>query len=235
MPQTARKYSADYLLRKFTEGAAYPSEKSHYWWRTIFTDEDKRRLFASGEAAWQKDSFLVYKAFYDDAPAGWSFTDKSLYADFFLFCNENANMMMDNLSMSFSLELRPPFLTKRFVEFAFKVPYRFKLKGAATKYCLRKAYEGRLPRHIVAGKKSGLVSPVSQLIQGPLKDAVRDTFAASARLNYFNKPYLDRMLAEHLAGRQDHGYQIYLIFTFMRWHSIFMEGGLPASSIRGAL
>ncbi len=228
LPQTERKYSLDYLLRKFTEGVGYSQQKSHYWWRTIFTDSDKDKLFNGYEPSvdLRRDSFLVYQAYYDEVEKDFDFATQSLYADFFLFCNENANMMVDNLSMAFSLEIRPPFLTKRFVEFAFKVPYRFKLKGNTTKYCLRQAYDKRLPDYITKQKKSGLVSPISQLIRGPLRQLVSDTFADTSDHPYFSKLYLQKILGEHLAGKKDYGFQIYVLFTFMRWYELFLNPGM---------
>ncbi len=225
LPQREYKYSLDYLFRKFVEGAEYSPQKSHYWWRTIFTDEAKKELFA-GHASLSttaSDSFLIYKRYYDEVEKEFSFSAQSLYADFFLFCNENANMMVDNLSMAFSLEVRPPFLTKRFVEFAFNIPYNIKLKGNITKYCLRKAYSKNLSKRIVNSKKSGLVSPVSQLIRGPLKDMIYDTFAGASKYGYLNKPYIDRLLSDHMSGRKNYAFHIYLLFTFMRWHEIFIS------------
>jgi asparagine synthase (glutamine-hydrolysing) len=226
MPQTERKYSVDYLLRKFTEGAGYSAQKSHYWWRTIMTDSDKEMLF-SGPVAEEglQDSFLVYKEYYDEAEQMFDFDTQSLYADFFMFCNENANMMVDNLSMAVSLEIRPPFLTKRFVEFAFSMPYRFKLNGTTTKYCLRRAYASRLPGYIAKQRKTGLVSPISKLIRGQLREMTCDNFAGAGKYPCFNQPYLQRILAEHLSGKRDYGFQIYVLLTFMRWHELFLNPG----------
>lgn len=227
IPQSGRKYSFDYLLRKFTEGADYSPQKSHYWWRTIFTDADKEQLIGGYQPADEllRDSFSIYKTYYDEVEGDFDFNTQSLFADFFLFCNENANMMVDNLSMAFSLEIRPPFLTKRFVEFSFRVPFKYKLKGNTTKYLLRKAYEGRMPDYITRQRKTGLVSPIPQLIRGPLREMISDTFADTSHYPYFNRRFLQQMLADHLAGRRDYGYQIYVLFTFMRWYKLFMLSG----------
>jgi asparagine synthase (glutamine-hydrolysing) len=223
IPNSEGKYSLDYLLRKFTEGVEYDSQKSHYWWRTIFSDAEKEKLFDVSPRCVPMDSFESYKAYYEEAPRSMSFSDKSLYADLFMFCVENANMMTDNLSMAFSLEARPPFLTKRFVEFAFNVPYRFKLRDNITKYCLRKAYSKEMPRYITWARKSGLVSPVSNLIRGQLREIVCDAFADAGRYPFFKKTYLQRLLDDHLSGKRDYGLHIYSLFCFMRWHNIFVR------------
>ena len=233
IPHSGKKYSYDYLIRKFTEGAEYTPDKSHYWWRTIFTDKDKMMMSAdaSGENALMTDSFRSYKKYYDEVGEKYDFATQSLYADFFMFCNQNANMMVDNLSMAFSLEIRPPFLTKRFVEFAFSVPYKYKLNGLTTKYILRKAYEGLIPDYILKQKKSGLVSPIPQLIRGQLREFIQDNFNSLSDHPYFNKAYLTQMLKEHLSGERDHGFKLYTILTYLRWHDMFIKNTAPMDRI----
>jgi asparagine synthase (glutamine-hydrolysing) len=231
LPPSGRKYGLDYVARKFTEGAEHDAYEAHYWWRTIFTTADKRRLLNGDVTAGiELDAFPAYRRAYDDlngaAPA-----DRILYADLQMFCIENANMLMDHMSMAFSVEVRPPFLSKRFVEFAFRIPYRMKLRGSTTKYVLRSAYEQRLPRYVTAMKKSGLVSPLAQLIRGPLRALTTAAFDGARRHPAFNQAVLEGLLAEHLAGHKDHGIPLYVILNYLRWHDRFIAD----SSWRGPL
>src|SRR6185295_18437137 len=46
LPNSARKESPDYKLRKFIEGAEFPADKAHYTWRTIFSDPEKLRALS---------------------------------------------------------------------------------------------------------------------------------------------------------------------------------------------
>lgn len=222
---SGKKYGYDYLARKFSEGAELPPEKSHYWWRTIFTDQQKEQAIQGYQgSAFEVDSFEPYEERFREMD-GHGFAERSMYADLLMFNNENGNMMLDNLSMAFSLEVRPPFLTKRFVEFAFQVPFGLKLKGRKTKYCLRKAYEKPMGHELAWAKKQGLLSPVGQMVRGQLREMSREAIGQAARLPFFNGRFLQRMWDDHLAGRRDYGYHVYNILTFMRWHDLHLKDG----------
>ena len=54
----------------------------------------------------------------------------------------------DRNSMAHSIEARVPFLDHRLVEFAFRLPGDYKVKGVETKYVMREALKGVLPERI---------------------------------------------------------------------------------------
>jgi asparagine synthase (glutamine-hydrolysing) len=54
----------------------------------------------------------------------------------------------DRNSMAHSIEARVPFLDYRLVEFLFKLPEEWKIRGVTTKYILREAMQGILPEAI---------------------------------------------------------------------------------------
>jgi asparagine synthase (glutamine-hydrolysing) len=63
-------------------------------------------------------------------------------------------------SMHFSIESRVPFLDHRLVEFMFKIPDDYKIKGGITKYILRESCKDVLPEQIYERKdKKGFVTP----------------------------------------------------------------------------
>ncbi len=70
------------------------------------------------------------------------------------------------------LESRSPFLDHRIVEFAFRLPGRFKIRpGGATKWILREVAREFVPLEIVERKdKMGMVSPIGIWLQRELKD-----------------------------------------------------------------
>lgn len=66
----------------------------------------------------------------------------------------------DRMSMAWSREVRAPFLDYRVVEMGVHAPTSFKLRDGWTKYCLRRAFEDRLPLAIAWRKdKQGFVNP----------------------------------------------------------------------------
>ena len=52
----------------------------------------------------------------------------------------------DRMSMAHSLEVRPPFLDHRIVEFAARLPENLKIRGGRLKYVLRELMKDKLPR-----------------------------------------------------------------------------------------
>jgi len=67
----------------------------------------------------------------------------------------------DRLGMAFSVETRLPFLNHRLVELALKMPFYFKINGFYSKYILRRAMKGDLPKSIFERTdKKGFPTPV---------------------------------------------------------------------------
>lgn len=226
LPVSEKKYSFDYLAQKFTEGSLFQREKSHYWWRTIFSDREKQTLFSddfSHDHPINLDSFCTHKRYYDAVKERISFEEQSLYTDFYLFLIDNANIKVDQLSMAFSVESRPPFLTKRFVEFAFSLPYTFKLRGRQTKYCLRKAYQNILPDYIVQRKKQGSIAPLSFLFKHEMNSLVGDYLLSDSLSEVFNLNYIEYLLNRQRQGVQNNQYKLFVLLVFAIWKKHFID------------
>jgi asparagine synthase (glutamine-hydrolysing) len=72
----------------------------------------------------------------------------------------------DRNSMAFSIEARVPFIEHRLIEFVMKVPAVYKIHRGWSKYLLRTAMEGVLPKEIQWRKdKMGFVTPEQTWIQ----------------------------------------------------------------------
>jgi asparagine synthetase B (glutamine-hydrolysing) len=63
------------------------------------------------------------------------------------------------MSMANSLEVRSPLLDQKVIEFAARVPSRFKLHGREKKYILKKALRDVLPSQVLQRQKHGFESP----------------------------------------------------------------------------
>lgn len=225
LPPSGRKYGLDFMARKFTQGAEFDAFKSHYWWRTVFSPDDQRRLFTpEAMAAINPDSYGLYEKHYRQLDNAGD-QERILFADMQMFCIDNANVLMDGLSMAFSVEVRPPFLSKRFVEFAFRIPYHMKIRGTQTKHILRQAYRGHLPDRITNTRKTGLVSPLSHLLKNQLRGLAEESFSAAGKHPYLDASYCQLMLREHLSGRRDHSLPLYVLLNYFRWYDQFIEGG----------
>lgn len=69
----------------------------------------------------------------------------------------------DRVAMANSVELRPPFLDHRLIDFAARLPACWKINGLNEKYMLKKAFNDRLPANIVKRAKQPYRAPIGQV------------------------------------------------------------------------
>lgn len=80
----------------------------------------------------------------------------------------------DAISMAHSIESRLPFLDHRLVEFAFGLPFDFKMRGAQSKFILRRAFANDLPAEILnRHNKIGFGTPLARWLK-PQREEIRD-------------------------------------------------------------
>lgn len=224
LPVSYKKYSYSYVLNRFLEGSFYDREKAHYWWRVIFTDEEKSNILSPQLINDEKlniDASYKYIEKFNEIDE--SFENRALYADFYLFLIDNALTLLDHLSMHFSLEVRPLLLHQRFVDYSLTVPYYLKFRHGRTKYILRKAYEGILPTNVIKRKKHGVVVPLGIIFKNNLKAYVQDQLSPE-RLNamgIFNTNYIQNIVDRHLRGLEDNGFKIWCMLCLLKWNDIF--------------
>jgi asparagine synthase (glutamine-hydrolysing) len=72
---------------------------------------------------------------------------------------------VDRTAMRFGLEVRPPLLDHRMVEFAARLPDSLKFGAGAQKLLLRRALSRKLPTRFAWGKKRGFSVPIKHFIR----------------------------------------------------------------------
>jgi len=105
------------------------------------------------------------------------------------------------------------------VEWSARVPDQFKVRGRSGKYLLKKAFADYLPEKVKSHSKQGFGIPVAAWFRGPLYDWAKELLAANgSSLNqWFDRKVVSSMLAEHRAGRVDHGKRIYALTMLALW------------------
>jgi asparagine synthase (glutamine-hydrolysing) len=89
---------------------------------------------------------------------------------------------VDRMTMANSLEARVPLLDHHLVEFACGLPARLRLRSGQTKYLLRRALGGRLPREVLTRPKQGFAVPLETWFDQRLPDFFHDTLGEAGRL-----------------------------------------------------
>jgi len=129
-------------------------------------------------------------------------------------------MYADKLSMAHGLEVRVPYLDREVVEFAQRLPARFKIRRGERKWVHRRVAERFLSSEILDRKKRGFaVDAVDQWFHGSL-GAHLDTYLrdpASQMFEYLDPVAVDRLLTEHRSGRHDNHKMLFSLVVFEEW------------------
>ncbi|HET6244034.1 MAG: asparagine synthase (glutamine-hydrolyzing) [Bacteroidetes bacterium] len=123
----------------------------------------------------------------------------------------------DRNSMAFSLESRVPFLDHRLVEYGFSLPLEDRIRGAETKYILRKSLSGVLPDAIRDRKdKKGFVTPgENKWLRGPLKHLLDEDFS---KLEYwFSRKGLYETIKRYKDGDNSKAKLVWRIVVLNMW------------------
>jgi asparagine synthase (glutamine-hydrolysing) len=138
----------------------------------------------------------------------------------------------DLASMAHSLELRSPLLDRRVVELGLALPDRLKLDGRTGKVALRRAFATELEP--VAGRgKTGFGIPIGRWLRGELLDPARELLldARARGRGWFRASTVERLLADHAAGRADHAHRLWCLLVLELWLRTWVEAESPAPSL----
>jgi len=131
----------------------------------------------------------------------------------------------DKMSMASSLEVRVPLLDKELVEFATKIPLKYKINPFDTKIILKEAFSGRLPEFLFNQPKRGWFSPGAKWLRHPeiykmAQDILSENYYYETR-KLFNWDELKKILSYHNNKKEYNLTIIWAIITFQIWAKKF--------------
>lgn len=131
----------------------------------------------------------------------------------------------DKTSMAVSVETRVPFMDVELMRLAARIPERYKLRGATTKYVLKRAMERYLPASVLYRSKTGFGAPLRQWLaedlHGPIETLLgRKRVEDRGLLNY---PVVERLVGENRRDEADHAYLIYALLTLELWMQTYVD------------
>jgi asparagine synthase (glutamine-hydrolysing) len=153
--------------------------------------------------------FDPYGAFKDTLPAAaarWSGLARDQYAEAHtLLSGYLLSSQGDRMAMANSVEGRFPFLDHRVIEFANRLPPRYKLRGLTEKYVLRRAAQGLLSDAVRLRVKQPYRAPESQsFFRGGCAEGYVSELLDARRLReagYFDAQAVQRLVAKCRDGR----------------------------------
>jgi asparagine synthase (glutamine-hydrolysing) len=125
---------------------------------------------------------------------------------------------VDRASMVVSLEVRPPLLDHRVVEFAWRLPKHLRLRNGETKWLLRRVLDRYVPRKLVDRPKMGFGIPLADWLRGPLRDWAEDLLDPQTLGGSFLDVRAVRQLwSDHVDGGRNWAYALWTILMFEAW------------------
>ncbi|MBQ7989444.1 MAG: asparagine synthase (glutamine-hydrolyzing), partial [Oscillospiraceae bacterium] len=154
----------------------------------IFTPEERRRLLKIKTDAVSPQSLTapLYKK-----AAGLDEITRMQYLDLHLWLVGDILLKADKMSMANSLELRVPFLDRKIMELAERIPLSCRVSKDNTKLALRKAALRAAPEKTANKKKLGFPVPVRVwLKEDRFYERVKDVFTSPAAEKFFDTSLL---------------------------------------------
>jgi asparagine synthase (glutamine-hydrolysing) len=221
-PASDEKISFEYKVKRMLEGSLLPPEQAHLFWNGTFSETARHEVMQS----W---------AFRPNARLGGDNSTESGALNHFLRLDQ-ANYLPDDIlykcdrmSMAHSLEVRPPFLDHRIVEFAARLPEELKIHGSSLKFVLRELMRDKLPSSVLTRKKEGFDIPAHGWFRSILKPLLLDTITEHAvtGTGILEWSAMQAIVNAHLERRANYGYHLWGLLTLFLW---IKRWGIQAAS-----
>ena len=218
LPEGTGYYDRVKRAGRFARAAGLPFPDGYFDLVRVFDDAGVAAIVAGGAAAGRRIAPCLSVGQAGALPALVEWNMRSYLPDDLL-------IKADRCSMQASLEARAPFLDHALAEYAATIPFNLKLRGARTKHILKEAARGLLPDAIIARKKHGFGIPLGAWLRrdmGIVRELLLSRRARERGLLEMNA--VERLIAEHAAGRRDHSRKLWALLTLEEWQRQFMDG-----------
>ena len=220
------------------------------FWQRLLPATSFEAVMAPMRGSYTTDAFTVFKGVFAshanvlDRPE--DYISHSLYFEARTFLH-GLLMVEDKLSMAHSLEARVPFLDNDLVDFAMRLPTRYKLgnlgevvrmnenePGRKTavyatraddgKLLLREAMARYIPKDVTTAAKQGFSGPDATWFRGQSIDYVRRVLLdpRSRLYDYLDFGAVSRLVGDHLEGRENRRLLIWSLIYLASWCDQFL-------------
>ena len=218
-------------------------DKYYKFWQRLIPNKEVKKVFspiwADVKHVWTRDIFrdvfMHKKDLRTQTPE--DYINNSLYLEAKTFLH-GLLVVEDKLSMANGMETRVPFLDNDLVDFAMKLPVKYKLRNlqevirinenepgskenkyyAKTKdgkLLLRKVMKRYMPMEITGAVKQGFSAPDASWFKGDSIDFVKRILGKKARIyEYLDYISVRKLLNEHFEGRNNRRLLIWSLLNF---------------------
>lgn len=166
---------------------------------------------------------LLLRKLPDDNQLYWKESPLKLsrFLDMHISLEGDMLVKVDRASMLCSLECRAPFLDHRLMEFSFRIPDNFLIKGYNKKRILKDTFKYLLPENFFNSPKSGFEVPISDWFRNELKTELIYTLSEGniRKHNLFQNEYVQTLIQQHIYQRIDQSTKLWTLFCFQKWYN----------------
>jgi asparagine synthase (glutamine-hydrolysing) len=196
-------------VQRFARVAAQGLPDAYRSWISYVQDAERHAL-ANGSDWAIEDYRRTWQG-----SAGAQTLDRLLDLNLRTYLVDDLLVKTDRMSMAHGLEVRCPFLDIELLSYATRLPPALKARRFELKRVLKAAVGDLLPPEILNRRKRGFGIPLDRWFREDLTSYVDATLGASdARVKQHLAPHaVDSVLAEHRAGRRNHGHALWTMLT----------------------
>ena len=129
----------------------------------------------------------------------------------------------DLFSMYFSLESRFPYLDHELIEFAFKIPAKYKVRNGHGKYIQRKIAEKYIHQSCLSMKKKGFSLPLKQWMKTSLKSLVIEKLDRLKNRHVFNNSQIE-IYKNSFYSKDLYQNQLWFLVSTELWFEEMIDG-----------
>ena len=210
--------------RRFLRHLALEGPKRYLDASTLFHADEMQQLFKSDafEQMSRHDPWTDRLSYLRECK---DWMSAAQYCDLNTYLPLDILTKVDRMTMAHSIEARPPLLDHRLVEFAAKVPARFRLRETTTKYLLKRVLKKLVPMENLNRPKMGFGVPIGHWFRNQMKRFLGETLLSERALKrgFFKSAEVKRMFELHTRGQQDYAHQLWTLLMLELWFERFID------------
>lgn len=187
--------------------------------------EQLRRLWLKPMAPYEElYPIRLYRAYAERVRSASPVTQLT-YLDTKLFLTGLNLLYSDKATMATAVETRPPLLDREVVEFAFRLPDRYRIRGFQQKYLLKRAAAAYLPRAVLERSKAPFMTPLVAWMAGAVGQRLRWWYAEQSgpHRDHLNAAEVLHLLEEHRRGVANHAHLLWACLVLAEWLALWFE------------
>lgn len=220
LPTSMGQHSRVKSAKNFLAVSSMPKSSLYLRWMSAINEDLKAELYSENfkQKTSNDSTASVLQSWFAKAN-GSGAIDAMLLTDTMTYLPNDLLVKVDIASMANSLEARSPFLDHKVIEFAASLPEKIKVRGTETKYLLKKAASRVVPPEVLYRRKMGFGIPVGYWLRNEMKDFMFEILLSEKSFNrgLFKPETVQRLVAEHVAEKQNHTYPLWTLLMLELW------------------